>query len=219
MVVGTLPISSRENAPRYPADRRPGRYSRKRVVRSGTDRLCCTVRKSYRFKLIGEQHAAVFLYNLVDDEHDQLAQCRRRRGRDTTTVLDSCRLKYRRRAGPSVKRRGSTERKHVRLRVVFCEWWGSWRLGSLEGLGLYVDTLRHAVVHCLNISRDREEGDGMRKAMRRRRESRAMVMTLAFFVAQPMKTGRRRYSVCRPSVVIKSNSESLAGILESDNLE
>jgi hypothetical protein len=32
-------------------------------------------------KLISEQHTAIFLYDLVDDEHDQLAQCRCRRGR------------------------------------------------------------------------------------------------------------------------------------------
>jgi hypothetical protein len=36
---------------------------------------------SYQFKLVGEQHEAIFLYDLVDDEHNQLAQCRRRRGR------------------------------------------------------------------------------------------------------------------------------------------
>ena len=31
---------------------------------------------------------------------------------------------------------------------------------SLEDLELYVDTLRHAVVHCLDDGRDRGEGDG-----------------------------------------------------------
>jgi hypothetical protein len=30
---------------------------------------------------------------------------------------------------------------------------------SLEDLELYVDTLRHAVVHCLDDSRDRRGGD------------------------------------------------------------
>jgi hypothetical protein len=48
---------------------------------AGIKHLCCSVWRSYRFKLISEQHAAIFLYDLVDDEHDQLAQCRRHRGR------------------------------------------------------------------------------------------------------------------------------------------
>jgi len=33
-----------------------------------------------------------------------------------------------------------------------------------------------------------------------------MVMILAFFVAQPMKTGRRRCSVCQPSAASGSNT-------------
>jgi hypothetical protein len=44
------------------------------MVGGGTELLCRPVRKSYRFQLIGEQHAATFLYDLepvfVDDEHD-----------------------------------------------------------------------------------------------------------------------------------------------------
>ena len=32
--------------------------------------------------------------------------------------------------------------------------------------------------------------------------------TLAFFVAQPMKTGRRRSSVCQPSVVTSESRKS-----------
>jgi hypothetical protein len=59
---------------------------------------------------------------------------------------------------------------------------------SLEDLELYVDTLRQAVVHRLDDSRDRRETAC--KAVRRWRELRAMVITLAFFVAQPMKTGK-----------------------------
>jgi hypothetical protein len=54
------------------------------------------------------------------------------------------------------------------------------------------------------------ESETARKAMRRWRESGATVIT---FVEQPMKTGRRRYSVCQTSVVIKSGSESLTSIL------
>jgi hypothetical protein len=42
--------------------------------------LCRPVRKSYGFKLIGEKHAGIFLYDLVD-EHDQLPQCCCRHGR------------------------------------------------------------------------------------------------------------------------------------------
>ena len=39
----------------------------------------------------------------------------------------------------------------------------------------------------------------MRREMRRWSESRAIVITLAFFVGQPMNTGRRKSSVCQPS--------------------
>jgi hypothetical protein len=46
----------------------------------GIKHLCRSVWRSYRFKLISEQHAAIFLYDPVDDEHDQLAQCRHRCG-------------------------------------------------------------------------------------------------------------------------------------------
>jgi hypothetical protein len=42
---------------------------------------CRPVRKSYQFKLVGEQRAAIFLYDPVDDEHEQLAQSHCRRGR------------------------------------------------------------------------------------------------------------------------------------------
>jgi hypothetical protein len=44
------------------------------------------------------------------------------------------------------------------------------------------------------------------------------VITFAFLVEQPMKTGQRRYSVCQTSVVIKSGSESLTSISERDHL-
>ena len=44
----------------------------------GTENLCRRVPKSYRFNLICEQHAVIFLYDLVDDEHGQLVQCRHR---------------------------------------------------------------------------------------------------------------------------------------------
>jgi hypothetical protein len=53
----------------------------KRVAGGGIERLCRSVSKSHRLKLISEQHAAIFLYDLVDDEHVQLSRCRRRRGR------------------------------------------------------------------------------------------------------------------------------------------
>ncbi|KAF8488808.1 hypothetical protein F5888DRAFT_1638989 [Russula emetica] len=50
------------------------------VTHGRGERLCRPIRKSYRFKLISKQHAVIFLYDLVDDEHDQLAQCHRREG-------------------------------------------------------------------------------------------------------------------------------------------
>lgn len=51
------------------------------IARGGAKGLCRSVWKSYRFKFVGEHHAAIFLNDLVDDEHDQLAQRRRSRGR------------------------------------------------------------------------------------------------------------------------------------------
>jgi hypothetical protein len=44
------------------------------IVGGGTELLCRSARMSYRFKLVGKQHGATFLYDLetvfVDDEHD-----------------------------------------------------------------------------------------------------------------------------------------------------
>jgi hypothetical protein len=50
------------------------------AMRGGTECLCRRSRKSDRLKLIGG-HAAIFFYDLVDDEHHQLERCRRPRGR------------------------------------------------------------------------------------------------------------------------------------------
>ncbi|KAI0264280.1 hypothetical protein BGY98DRAFT_1192224 [Russula aff. rugulosa BPL654] len=50
------------------------------AMRGGTECLCRRPRKSDRLKLIGG-HAAIFVYDLVDDEHHQLARCRRPHGR------------------------------------------------------------------------------------------------------------------------------------------
>ena len=43
----------------------------KHILGGGTELFCRLVRKSYQSKLICEQHAAVFLYNAVDDDHNQ----------------------------------------------------------------------------------------------------------------------------------------------------
>jgi hypothetical protein len=88
-------------------------------VRGGTERLCRRVRKSL---LIQVQPAAIFLYNLVDDKHDQLAQCATAVD-DTTAVFDSYSLKRERRASPSIKeeKREHRAKAPVRLRVVCCE--------------------------------------------------------------------------------------------------
>jgi len=59
---------------------------------------------------------------------------------------------------------------------------------SLEDLELYVDTLRHAVAHCLDDSRDRREGNSL-QGDEVLEGAEGMVITLAFFVAQPMKMG------------------------------
>jgi hypothetical protein len=61
------------------------------------------------------------------------------------------------------------------------------------------------------------ERETARKAMRSWREPRATVLNLAFFRAQHMKMGRMS-SVCQSSVVIKSDSVSLAGISERGHI-
>jgi hypothetical protein len=45
------------------------------VTCSRTEHLCHPDQKGYRLKLISEQHVVIFLYDLVDNEHDQLTQC------------------------------------------------------------------------------------------------------------------------------------------------
>jgi len=118
----------------------------KGITRGGTERLCRSVWKSYRFELVGEKHAAVFLYDLVDNEHNQLAQCRgccgRHHGRSRFVQLEA-------------QEQGVCEQPAVNGREI-----GDEREEGLEYLELYVDALRHAVVHCLDDGRDRREGDG-----------------------------------------------------------
>jgi hypothetical protein len=67
------------------------------------------------------------------------------------------------------------------------------------------------------------EGDGMQgnDTNEAVEGAKAMVITLAFFVVQPMKMGQRRSSVYQPSVtvMIKSDSESLAGISHHNRLK
>ena len=67
------------DALRYPTDSDPRRKQTRRTRRDQA--LVRPIWKSYRFKLIGEHHGTIFIYDLVDDKHDQLVQCRRRRGR------------------------------------------------------------------------------------------------------------------------------------------
>jgi hypothetical protein len=50
------------------------------VARHGTKRLCGSVGKRDRFKLAGEEHAAMLFDNLVDNKHAELAQRRRGSG-------------------------------------------------------------------------------------------------------------------------------------------
>jgi hypothetical protein len=88
----------------------------------------------------------------------------------------------------------------------------------MEGFEPYVDTLRNVVIHCLDDAQDRRERDGAQGNQALEGVSRATVITFAFFVEQPTKTGQRRCSVCQPSVVIKSGSESLTSISERDQL-
>ncbi len=74
--------------------------------------------------LIGEQHTAILLYDLVDSENDQLERSHRRRHNrprfmqlETGLFHSVCPP-----AHPSGKKRGNSERKHVHLRVVCREW-------------------------------------------------------------------------------------------------
>jgi hypothetical protein len=45
----------------------------KRVACRRAEGLCRSIWKRDGFELVGEQHPAIFLDDLVDDEHDQLA--------------------------------------------------------------------------------------------------------------------------------------------------
>jgi hypothetical protein len=88
--------------------------------------------------IVEEQWGTLYLAMLLAcGVYDLLSRCRRRRGRHHSRprfiqlemqkegLFHSVCLS----AHPSRKRRGSTEvteRKHVRLRVVCREWWGSW---------------------------------------------------------------------------------------------
>jgi hypothetical protein len=81
------------------------------------------------------------------------------------------------------------------------------REGSLEDLELCVYTLRHAVVDCLNDSRDRRKGD----VAQGDEELEGAESNADNFVGQLMKTmtGRGRFSICRLSVVIIGKSRNL----------
>jgi hypothetical protein len=160
--------------------------------------------------LICRQHAAIILYDRVDSN---MTDWRGRHCGRHPAVLDSCSLKRRRTASPSVREEKRREEGAKNESTYFCEWsavnGGEVGDEGEECLELYVDTLRNAVVHCLDDCRDRRET--VRKAMRRWRDSelslsllRATVINLAFVVEQLTKTGLRRCCVCQSSVVIKS---------------
>ena len=61
---------------------------------------------------------------------------------------------------------------------------------SLEDLELYVDTLQHAVVHCLD-DRDRREGDDA-KSDESLEGAEGNGDNIGIFVERRMKTGRMR---------------------------
>ena len=77
---------------------------------------------------------------------------------------------------------------------------------SLEDLELYVYTLRHAVVRCLNDGWHRREGDGAQRA-------EGKYDNFGIFHCMAHEDG----SVWQPSVVIKIDLKSLAGISQSDS--
>src|SRR6266576_3942135 len=141
-------------------------------VLEDSEGLCHPVRKSHRFKLIGEHHVAIFVYDLVDDQHasDQLAQFCRRGGRHHgRPTVDSCSLKHKRGAYFTAHGRRSIsqgrEEGAQNETTYICEWSavnGGEVRGegdkSLEHLELYVNTLRHPAVHSLDDRRGSQRG-------------------------------------------------------------
>jgi hypothetical protein len=98
-LVGRSPLPSRQST-------EDGSHAVRRVARGGTERLCC--RLVAEELLIRVHPAAIFLYNLADNKHYQLAPCAAAVN-DTTAVLDSCSLTRGRGASSSVK---EEEREH-----------------------------------------------------------------------------------------------------------
>ena len=137
-----------------------------RVARGGAERLCDSVGKCDRFELAGEEHAAILFDDLVDDEHDELAQRRRGSGRydggPRLVELETQEQGLR----DQRSRTGRTEKVKQRQThvgeqpAVHGGKVGDEGEEGLEDLELYVDALGHAVVHRLDDGGDGGEGDG-----------------------------------------------------------
>ena len=63
----------------------------------------------------------------------------------------------------------------------------------------------------LTITGTADSGTALRE-MRRWREPSEIATTFAFFVAHPMKTGRRRSSECGPSIVKTAMDQETCGV-------
>ena len=131
-----------------------------RVARGGAERLCDSVGKCDRFELAGEEHAAILFDDLVDDEHDELAQ--RRHGGPRLVELETQEQGLR----DQPSRTGRTEKVKQRQThvgeqpAVHGGKVGDEGEEGLEDLELYVDALGHAVVHRSDDGGDGGEGDG-----------------------------------------------------------
>jgi hypothetical protein len=96
--LGTLSVSQQTEVLENSEGVRHGGYKCLLLVSSHLGELSIRAR--------GEQHAAILLYDLVDDEHDHWRNFVAAVD-DTTAVLDSCRLKHKRRAYLTVHSRRS----------------------------------------------------------------------------------------------------------------
>ena len=102
----------------------------------------------------------MFFYDLVDNEHGRLAQrcCRHGRHHSRPRFMQP---ETKTKSSPSVREK---KREHRTKARTFASAANGGEVGdegveSLEDLELFVDTLRNAVVHCLDDGQDLREGD------------------------------------------------------------
>jgi hypothetical protein len=137
------------------------------VTRGRAEQLCGSIRKRDRFELAGKEHAAILFDDLVDNEHDELAQHRRGGGQyDSGPRLVELETQEQGLCDqPS--RTGRTEKviKERQTHVGEQPAVHGGKVGDegeegLEDLKLYINALGHAVVHRSDDGGDGGEGDG-----------------------------------------------------------